>query len=474
MLNRALMGDAMIRRNALGLLTVLALVAGSALGKDEEATYRGKTVAAWKEILKTGDLRQRLSAVLALGEAGREALPALPELTAVLKDSQVLVRRAAAQTLAGLGADAAPAAAKLAQALRDPDPLVRQLSAQALSEIGEPAVPALLNALKDSDGAVRAMVVWALDGLSARGPEVVKALAHAAVKDSHGSVRRLALSALANMADEAKDAVPLLVGLLRDKEANLRTTAAIVLVKIGKDSVPELVKLLKDSSADVRLSAIQTLSQFGKEDLDEAAVTALVKALGDDNSRVRQVAAAGMALLGTRARELGGGSDVSKALFALSKDKDARVRRAAVAALGQIGLDEKEEITALATALTDKDVNVRAMTIYSLSQYSHDKAPDDWRQHVMSCMAAGLRDSDRRIQFATAQTMAPEGKFAVPALIGVVENGKGTACLFAAMTLGEIGAEASAAIPALEKMSKTGNTKEARYFAKAALEKIQP
>jgi HEAT repeat protein len=457
-----------------GILAILTLLASTARAQDDEPTYRGKTVAAWKAILKKGDPRQRLTAVLALGEAGRDAVPALPELTAVLKDSQVLVRRAAAQTLAGLGTDAAPAAAALAKALRDADPLVRQLAGQALTEVGELAIPPLLDALKDSDWAVRATVILALDGLSSRGPEVVKALAQAAAKDAHLTVRRLALFALANMAEEAREAVAQLAPLLRNKDVNLRTTAALALVKIGKDSVAELVKLLNDPAPDARLAAIQTLSQFGKEDLDERAVTALVKALADADARVRQVAATDMALLGTRAREFGGGVAVSKTLFGLLKDKDVRVRRSAVAALGQIGLDEKEEITALAAALQDKDVNVRAATIYSLSQYSHDQAPDDWREHVMTCLSAGLKDSDRRIQFATAQTMAPEGKFAVPALIEVVEKGKGTSRLFAAMTLGEIGPEASAAIPVLEKMSRDGSTKEARLFAQAALEKIRP
>src|SRR5262249_38557105 len=154
----------------------------TARAQDAEPTYRGKTVAAWKAILKKGDPRQRLTAVLALGEAGRDALPALPELTAVLKDPQVLVRRAAAQTLAGLGADAAPAVPALAKALRDPDPVVRQLAGQALTEVGESAIPPLLDALKESDWAVRATVILALDGLSSRGPEVVKALAQTAAK----------------------------------------------------------------------------------------------------------------------------------------------------------------------------------------------------------------------------------------------------------------------------------------------------
>jgi len=456
------------------LLGVLFLTTVAVAAQDEEATYRGKTVAAWKAILKKGDPRQRLTAVLALGEAGREAVPALPELTAALKDSQVLVRRAAAQTLAGLGTDGAPAVPALARALRDPDYSVRQLASQALSEVGELAIPPLLEALKEPDWVVRATVVMTLDGLSSRGPEVVKALAQAVAKDVHQTVRRLALYALANMAEDAKDAVPHLASLLRDKDGNLRTTAALALVKIGKDSIAELLKILGDPSADARLAAIQTLSQFSKEDLNESAVTAMVKALADEDARVRQVAAMDMALLGTQAREQGGGADVNKALFGLLKDKDVRVRRSAVAALGQVGLDEKEEITALAAALEDQDINVRAMAVYSLSQYSHDKAPDEWREHVMSCMAAGLKDGDRRIQFAVAKAMAPEGKFAVPALIQLVEKGKGTSRLFAAMTLGEIGPEAAVAIPALEKMSQDAATKEARLFAKAALEKIQP
>src|SRR5690348_6836862 len=94
--------------------------------------YQGKPVQAWRATLKSTDARQRLAAILALGEAGRDALVALPELSAALKDSNVIVKRGAAQTLAGLGSEAAPAAGALAGALRDSDVLVRQLAAQAL------------------------------------------------------------------------------------------------------------------------------------------------------------------------------------------------------------------------------------------------------------------------------------------------------------------------------------------------------
>src|SRR5438876_567431 len=41
-------------------LVILAMTAGTARAQDDEPTYRGKTVAAWKAILKKGDPRQRL------------------------------------------------------------------------------------------------------------------------------------------------------------------------------------------------------------------------------------------------------------------------------------------------------------------------------------------------------------------------------------------------------------------------------
>ncbi|MCC3507422.1 MULTISPECIES: HEAT repeat domain-containing protein, partial [unclassified Microcoleus] len=98
--------------------------------------------------------------------------------------------------------------------------------------------------------------------------------------------------ALGNIGAEAKTAVPQLVSLLKDSDANVRSRAAYVLGNIGaeaKTAVPQLVSLLKDSDADVRSSAADALGNIGAE--AKTAVPQLIPLLKDSDADVRRSAA---------------------------------------------------------------------------------------------------------------------------------------------------------------------------------------
>jgi vesicle coat complex subunit len=185
-------------------------------------------------------------------------------------------------------------------------------------------------------------------------------------------------------------------------------------------------------------------------------VLALRKALGDDDLKVRQTAALGLANVGARARELGGGKELFDTIASLLKDKDAPLRRTAAYALGQIGSDDPAEFKSLAAALKDTDAMVRSYAVQALGKYAKDVFAED---------------ADRRVQFLAAQTLTQQKFDAVEALTKVVEEGKGMQRLWAAAILGEIGPGVFDAIPALEKMAKDSNA-DARRVAMAALQKI--
>jgi HEAT repeat protein len=87
--------------------------------------------------------------------------PAVPALIQALGDSDSAVRRAAAEALGDIGdPQAVPA---LIQALGDSDWDVRWAAAKALGKLGDPqAIPALIQALGDSDWDVRFAAAWAL------------------------------------------------------------------------------------------------------------------------------------------------------------------------------------------------------------------------------------------------------------------------------------------------------------------------
>ncbi|TAF49542.1 MAG: HEAT repeat domain-containing protein, partial [Oscillatoriales cyanobacterium] len=82
------------------------------------------------------------------------------------------------------------------------------------------------------------------------------------LQDSDANVRSSTASALGSIGAEAKTAVPQLIPLLKDSDANVRSSAASALGSIGfeaKTAVPQLIPLLKDSDANVRISAADAL-----------------------------------------------------------------------------------------------------------------------------------------------------------------------------------------------------------------------
>ncbi len=85
--------------------------------------------------------------------------------------------------------------------------------------------------------------------------------------------------------------VPILCGALKEREAGVRTSAAIVLMEMGpdgKDAIPTLIEGLKDQDVPVRISVIRALRQMGAK--NAKAVDGLESALHDKEARVRSEA----------------------------------------------------------------------------------------------------------------------------------------------------------------------------------------
>jgi HEAT repeat protein len=183
----------------------------------------------------------------------------VPVLAERLRSPDADVRRGAAKELYDLGPEAKPAVPDLARALKDSDLFVRRFAAQALGEIGpdaRQALPALKAALSDSKKEVVEAAATALGKLGAGGIATLTDV----IKDKKQDVdlRKAAITALGTAGPGAKDAVPVLVDVLKDgmgkkpkkkKEpagTDLRVEAAVALGDIGpdaKDAVPALQDL---------------------------------------------------------------------------------------------------------------------------------------------------------------------------------------------------------------------------------------
>ena len=200
-------------------------------------------------------------ACLLLGAVSIASAAEVSDLTRQLKSPDPDQRRAAAKSLFEMGDEAKDALPDLVQALKDKDLFVRRFAAQSLGEIGgdaRTAIPALKASLSDSK---KEVVEAAATALGKIGPDGISTLTDV-VKDRKQDVevRRQAIIGLGTAGANAKDAVPVLVDLLKDTTAgpagknkkkdadapNLRVDAAEALGDIGpdaKDAAPVLEDL---------------------------------------------------------------------------------------------------------------------------------------------------------------------------------------------------------------------------------------
>lgn len=151
-----------------------------------------------------------------------------------------------------------------------------------------------------------------------------------ALKDDALLVRQEAMSALTALSDSGK--VPLgklLIGLMQEKDVNVRRSASEVLNKVKDRSViNELLGYLRDEDWWVRETIAETLGEIGGEEV----IDTMIDFLGDKDANVRRYAVEILAQ--NKAVK------AFKPLTQLLKDPDWWIREKVVEALGQIG-DQK-------------------------------------------------------------------------------------------------------------------------------------
>ena len=178
-------------------------------------------------------------------------------------------------------------------------------------------------------------------------------------------------------------------------EAHLRRLGADVLGQLGyeashpfaDDSTPVVLDLLRDKEADVVADALIALGHLGR-----GSSNVIARLASHDNARVRYAVAV---CLGPRTDD-----DAIGALLGLTKDEDRDVRDWATFGLGDMGQADSPDIrSALAQRLRDGDEEIRGEAMVGLA---NRRAPevipailDELRQtgSLLAVKAAGiLRD----------------------------------------------------------------------------------
>jgi HEAT repeat protein len=255
---------------------------------------------------------------------------------------------------------------------------------QPFNQAVQDQIPAAIRALEDKDR-----------GVALAAHELLEA-----VGDTRLRLRRLEVSLAgkprsrddkeqpATPPSGLKEAVPGLTRTLGHEDVRIRLGALYVLETLRAEAAPAVtavVKALKDDNAYVRWGAVRVLAQLAPHEAGQG-VPALAAVLLDDDADVRAGAALALRRYGPAAREavpklaevvrkgdgasrllairtlVAVGTDARPALPALTaalEDPEAEVRAAAARAIGLFGPPNKETAEALRKALLDTDGEVR-------------------------------------------------------------------------------------------------------------------
>lgn len=452
--------------------------------------------------LKDSDARVRLAAAVALPQFGVQARAAVPALFDALSDpaesfpNDFSVVAKAAQAIRSIEPEAeARMVDRLLEMAGSPLQEVRQRAGEALESLGPSATGRLVGCLIDPKAprAARVEMLRVLaeeHGLSAvswddaparPNPELIRALAvvRDMTHDEDVHLRNNARKLLANIDPAPEARARLLLETARvedpvrgywighDLDGALEPSAGAV-----------LLEGLKDQDDEVRTVAAHALAALGEklpraddqgavdpfDDVDpcqrerglrlrEQFADALVPLLKDPDTQVRWAAAWALYVLGT-------GRQSVPALIAMAGDRTTRVRPGATIRLTwEPGLGNSNRCVA-----TAEGEPVRVSAIQALGGFGAAAAP------AVPILIETLRDDDLLTRWFAAAVLGkvgPQARTAVDELVKLLHAGKepprvptrigfggmpappDRLAVVAARALGEIGAEASGAVPAL-------------------------
>lgn len=341
--------------------------------------------------------------VTAIERIGYRAKALVPQLQPLLEHKEREIRIRAAYALCQMKEAAKPAVPKLGELLSSKDSRERLQISMAVEHLGGEAVdllPALVKQMKTLENMMPNPILATVGkmGSAAKGtvPELMKLIS------SDKMYSRDAIVALGEIGPDAAEAVPELTKLLLDKSEYTRGDAAIALGQIGpkaQEANTNLKKLLSDSRKGVRVKAMFALIKINQDaatympqlikmwnearDTDEigfnvenvrSEIAEVWARLGREARPAKEIM---VHTIGNRKTSLGVVNFLCKALAKQSDDRELAVSKLtavlnepddqknqkyryvhAMVALGMIGPDSKQSITALQklTKFDDKQV----------------------------------------------------------------------------------------------------------------------
>jgi len=315
------------------------------------------------------------SAIFALAKIKAEDA-VLPLVQVALEQNESFLRRIAIDNLKEI--DHQVTIPSLLNALEVENCIIRSRAAEALGKIGsEEEIPYLLTAFENNFPCVRWSIAIALGEIGNKNTEVVSVLLHA-LKKKEDTDRWSAAIALGKLGiPEAiptlreflkycshencyqvaralrqignQEAILTLLEALDDEDTEVCRIVAYELGQIGKSAIPALCEALKNKNPNIRASAARSLGRVGGED----EIPALLQALENQNHQIRASAAEALGEIGSK--------KVIPALFQSIEVKTPLdplvVHPKVIEAIGKIG--DSEELPQLNKLLLKPKITVR-------------------------------------------------------------------------------------------------------------------
>jgi HEAT repeat protein len=457
--------------------------------------------------------KRRMAASVLARKGGNRLNEVGPALKAMFQDPEPRVALAAAEAFLRLNqtsADAFPSVLPLLRtALKDPNPAVRLQALKVFGSSQAPVGPAQAEwaalcreGLKDPEVRVRIQAIGGMRSDVYREKDNRVALL-VALRDPEKSVRQTAAWGLSWYGPEAREAVPLLLEMLRaGPDAGTRTTAAFALGRVGRED-PEVANALREALAAKEKAASRSIVIGALGMLGEVAKPAaplLLEALQDRETQVRDAALDAVSRMGLDASvvvppllEMLGNQDDAEDPTSMNVRLQDFVKKMGPAGLTEVnnGLSDRNPVRRLGAviflaklspaapqakrgfeqALKDEDAGVRVRAAEALWLIDH-KA-----DRVVSLVVAALKDSDLRVRrraIRVVNLIGPQAKEAVPGLIEALREKDDRLRLQVVQALGRIGPEASPAVGTLLEAVKDTKPGGPRLAALQSLGEIGP
>jgi HEAT repeat protein len=416
-----------------------------------EGKSDGSHIPSGNEASADQDHADQSAAIAALGTFGPDATEALAKL--LDPSHPKWMRIAAAEALAELGRSAFAAVPALAKQLEAKDADVRLAAVKSLGAIGTPAaaaVPEVLKFLASGNQAERCAAVETLGRIGKTDPEPVLKTLVPLVRSADDALQMAAINAMAEIGPAAAPAAGelfRLYGEYRNTQLGAATITAIG--KTGatdKAAVQQLIAILTADDQETVHSAVEALGQMGALAAD--AAPALVTVMAKDDGYNSTVACDALTKLGEAgAIELGKMVNVS----------EPGVSSRAVDALAKMKAAAKPAIPNLVAALQNGNPLVVTSAVKVLSGFGPDAA------EAVPEIIKHLGDDDFR------NALVAIGPPAVPLLRATLSTGGTDEQLGAAVVLGEIKPAEPKTIQALAAVVRKSADERLRGYAAVSL-----